>query len=289
VQLSPKKIAVLFHPSESRTQLDGYIIDHLARFWREDGHDVTYVFGTRKYVPADLLLLHVNLSVVPDEYIEFASQYPVALNTRVRDIRKSVTSKNLVHPGNDWTGPVVVKSDLNFGGAPERSLHRSWLQRRSRAWRGTRKIAGQLARRQDFVKWTDYLLFERLEDMPQEWFHRSDVVVERFLPELEDGLYHLRIYQFLGDRWTCTRLASPQPLFKANMSVAAEEIEPHPEVLAWREELGLDYGKLDYLVHDGQTVLIDVNKTTGASRHLDDDKLRAMRRHQAEGLYAYLS
>jgi hypothetical protein len=51
----------------------------------------------------------------------------------------------------------------------------------------------------------------------------------------------------------------------------------------------MDYGKLDYVVHLGEPVLLDVNKTTGASRHLQDDELRAMRRHQAEGLYSYFA
>jgi hypothetical protein len=66
-----------------------------------------------------------------------------------------------------------------------------------------------------------------------------------------------------------------------------EQIEPHPDVLAWREELQIDYGKLDFVVHDGQVVLLDVNKTTGASRHMPDEALRQMRRHFAEGLYSY--
>jgi hypothetical protein len=52
-------------------------------------------------------------------------------------------------------------------------------------------------------------------------------VVEKFLPEVENGLYHLRMFQFLGDRWTCTRLASRARVIKANSSVSVERIEPH--------------------------------------------------------------
>jgi hypothetical protein len=115
------------------------------------------------------------------------------------------------------------------------------------------------------------------------------IVIERFRPELEDGLYHLRIYQFLGDRFTCMRLASPSPVVKAQNSVRIEEVEPHAEILAWRERLGIDYGKLDYVVAGGEVVLLDVNKTTGASRHMADADLPAMRRHLAEGLYGYVS
>jgi hypothetical protein len=51
----------------------------------------------------------------------------------------------------------------------------------------------------------------------------------------------------------------------------------------------MDYGKLDYVVHEGDVILLDANKTIGASRHLDDAELRSMRRHQAEGLYTYFA
>jgi hypothetical protein len=138
-----------------------------------------------------------------------------------------------------------------------------------------------------FRSWRDYRLFDRLAAVPESWFRNRHAVVERFRPEIENGLYHLRMYQFLGDRWSCTRLASPDPILKAATSVRVERVEPHPEIVAWRETLRMDYGKLDYVVHEGEVVLLDANKTTGASRHMGDAELQAMRRHLAEGLYAY--
>jgi glycosyltransferase involved in cell wall biosynthesis len=285
-----RRIAVLFHAGDRDTNLSGYIVDHLARAWREDGYEVVYLFGTRRFVPADLVLVHVNLSVVPDEYLEFAARYPIALNGRLKDIRKSTTSRNLVRAGDPWDGPVIVKSDLNFGGSPERILHESWLHRRSKPWRGVKRVTSHLSGRANpapFSDWRDYLIYERLSDVPLEWFDTPDAVIERFRPELNDGLYHLRMYQFLGDRWSCTRLSSPDPLIKAQTSVDVEQIEPHPDVRRWRAELEMDYGKLDYVVNDGEAVLLDVNKTTGASSHIEDAELRRMRRYQAEGLYRY--
>jgi len=121
------------------------------------------------------------------------------------------------------------------------------------------------------------------------WFSDRNVVVEKFRPEFEDGLFHVRIYQFLGDRWSCTRVGTPSRLVKSTPDARTEPIEPSPEVVAWRGELGLDYGKLDYVVNDGEAVLLDVNKTTGASTYMDDDRRRRMRRNQAEGLYSYFS
>ena len=283
------KIAVLFHEGARGTDLTGYIVDHLAGFWREDGHEVLYLFGTKDAPRADVLFVHVDLSVVPDEYLRLANEYPAALNHRVRDIRKSVTSPNLVRPGDDWNGPVIVKSDLNFGGMSERVLAQTPLQRRSRVWRGVTGIRERLLRPVPSRNPEAYALFAHISEVPRRWLGIDGVVVERFVPERENGLYHLRMYQFLGDRWTCTRIASEQPVIRAGWSISVEQIEPHPEVFAWREKLEIDYGKLDYVVHDGQAVLLDVNKTTGASRHMDDEALRRMRRHFAEGLYAYVS
>jgi hypothetical protein len=137
------------------------------------------------------------------------------------------------------------------------------------------------------AQWQDYQVFDSLSHVPWGLRVSRKAVIERFRPELENGLYHVRIYQFLGDRWTCARLASPSPVVKAENAVRVESIEPHPDILAWRERLGIDYGKLDYVVSGGEAVLLDVNKTTGASAHMADADLRAMRRHLAEGLYCY--
>lgn len=284
-----KRIAVLFHDRDRETPLSSYIVDHLARYWREDGHEVVYLFGTKSYVPADLILVHVDLSVVPDRYLAFASRYPIALNGQVRDIRKSLVSTNLVGARDSWKGPVIVKTDLNYAGKPERALTPRWLKKRPRVQRAARRAAAWLTGREDLPELTEYLIFESANEVPPELFARRDVVVERFLPERENNLFHLRMCQVLGNRRISTRVASHQPVIKAGTSVSSEPIEPHPEVETWRKRFNLDYGKLDYLVHDGRAVLIDVNKTIGASRQVADAPLQAMRRHLAEGLYSYFA
>jgi hypothetical protein len=283
-----KRIAVLFHRRD-HSERSSYIVDHLAHFWQEDGFEVMYLFGTRRFVPADLVFVHVDLSVVDDEYLRFAARYPIAVNGSVRDIRKSAISTGLVRPGDDWPGPVIVKTDLNYGGQPEATLDGGWLQRRLPISRRLRDEAASALGRAVIRSWTDYRIFDSMAAVPRSLARRRDLVVERFVPEVEDGLYHVRVCQFLGDRFTCTRLASPHPVFKAYMSVSAELTEPHAEVENWRRRLQMDYGKFDYVVHEDQPVLIDVNKTTGASRHMDEAALRTMRRHLAEGLYCYFS
>jgi hypothetical protein len=287
---SRKRIAVLFHSGHRYNRQGGYIVDHLAQFWREDGHEVVYLYGTRHYLPADLLFVHVDLSVVPEKYLAFAARYPRVVNGRIRDIRKSVISGNLLRQGDPWTGQVIVKTDLNCGGMPEQILLQSWLHRRSNLWRRVVRRARSITGSDSSINsWRNYLLFDRLSDVPEQWFHDRQVVVERFCPEVESGLYRLRMFQFLGDRWSCVRLASKEPIIKAESGIHLEPIEPDPAVTGWRDRLGMEYGKLDYVVHDNTPVLLDVNKTTSASTHIADDQLRLQRRHLAEGLYAYFS
>lgn len=210
------------------------------------------------------------------------------MNARVGDIRKSSISSNLVLPGDAWEGAVIVKSNLNYGGQPEEVLEGSWLERHLPLWRRiVRRSTQVLGNCRPVASWQDYQVFANIKDVPVSWLRSRHLVVERFRPEREDDLYHLRIYQFLGDRYSSLRLASSSPVVKARNSLRVEPIEPHPAILAWRKTLGIDYGKLDYVIDDGEVVLLDVNKTTGASRQMADADLPAMRRHLAEGLYSY--
>jgi hypothetical protein len=87
-----KKIAILFHENEKNPR-PGYLISYFADLWREEGNEVIFLFGVKKFVPADLIIVHVDLSVVPDKYLAFAQQYPIVLNGEVKDIRKSTFSK----------------------------------------------------------------------------------------------------------------------------------------------------------------------------------------------------
>lgn len=276
-----KRIAVLFHARERDLDPRLYLVGHLAELWREDGLEVVYLYGTDRYVPADLLLVHVDLSVVPEAYLEFASGYPIVLNGRVRDIRKTVTSRYLVQPGDGWEGPVIVKTDLNCGGYPE------FLN----SLTGFRRLPAAKAlswRLRAAPTWRDYRVFDRLADVPARLAERPEFVIERFLPEFAGGLYHMQMYQFLGDRERCSRLSSPKAVFKADESTAATAVEPHPAAQQWRVELGLDYGKIDYTVRDGEAILLDANKTIGSSTtYIPSGTLRSERRRQADGIHEY--
>jgi len=284
-------IAILFHEMERGRELGWYVIARVASVWRDMGYEVKHVFGTDTFVPADVALLHVDLSVVPPEYLAFADRYPVVLNRSAADIRKSSFSRNLVRRGDGWEGPVIAKSDLNCAGEPERVLQRrrfrskSWLERRFAALRGgsgRRNATG-------FGSAADYRLFAARSEVPDRLFRDPQLVLERFLPEREGDHYFLRTYHFLGDRESCARLGGTEPIVTSATTTSRERIEPHPEIVAARHALGFDYGKFDYVVHDGQPVLLDINKTTALGAHERSAARTAAWRHRAEGIERYFA
>ncbi len=284
-----RRIAVLFHERDRGRDLAVYAVYHLASFWRQAGHDVIFLYGTREFIPADVIVVHIDLSVVPDKYLTFAARYPAAVNGRIKDIRKSTFSTNLIGPGASWDGPVIVKSDLNSAGRPERLLAEPTWMRRSQsalmAWRLLERLTG---RRPPFATTRDYVLYDHLGLVPRRVFRDHRLVVEKFRPEVADSMYHTRIYQFLGDRFSCTRLVSREPIVNAASTLRTETVEPHPEIVAWRHRLGLDYGKLDYVVDGAEAILLDVNKTTGAARAEREEDLWVLRRDRAAGIESFL-
>lgn len=283
------KIAILFHEWDRINDTKHYAVSALADTWRRDGHTVFYLFGIRKFIPADLVLVHVDLSVVPDEYIAFAEQYPVVLNGKVRDIRKSTFSPHFLLPNDPYTGPVFVKANFNYAGGPETYRLGRFpfpLSHTGHYFVKGLKILMHAIDRRPFRKPADYLRIDSLRKVPVKWFKRTDVVIQRFCPEIEDGLYHTRFYVFIGNRYYCERLSSPVPVVNSGSAVRTEYIEVHPEMERLRHELKFNYGKFDYVIHEGVPVLLDINKTIGVPRRITPE-LQAARIHCAEGLYSY--
>lgn len=264
-----------------------YVISALAEVWRRDGHTVTYIFGVKNFIPADLLLVHVDLSVVPDEYLAFAEKYPIVLNGKIRDIRKSTFSPYILKQDDDYSGPVLIKSNLNFAGIPE-VLRKNYPLGNSQAGLYCRSVHMLLkaAKYKFFGKHSDYLIVENLRKVPAEWFTRQDIVIQRFCPEHAKGLYHVRYYLFMGDRYVCERVSSRQPIVKDATSVRREPVDVHPEIEKMRSALHFDYGKFDYVIHESKPVLLDINKTVGAAGKVTPE-IEEMRKHRAQGIYSY--
>jgi hypothetical protein len=281
-----KSIAIVFHRNERIKRLPRFAIWHLAEVWKKENITVFFLFGTEKYVPADLALLHVDLTSVPDEYMDFARRYPVILNGKVKDIRKSTFSKNRVNPDDGYDGKVIVKSELNYGGEPERKLLGTPLSRLASrtAMRMPWLLPSNKGSKLLFRLPSDYRIYNSLRSVPIDWFKRDGVLVEKFLPEIQDGLYCLRNYHFLGDRGGCVLRKSAEPIVNAATASNRQDIDPDPEIVKLTKSLQFDFGKFDYVMHDGKAVLLDANKTPGMGTA---PEYFAMCREWAEGIHSY--
>jgi hypothetical protein len=250
----PLRIAVLHAASDKPATVQNYSIATLSMLWQDAGHSVVHLFGSRSYRCADIAVVHVDLSVVPESYVALAHRYPVALNTRVTDVRKSQISRNLLQAQDTYVGPVIVKSNLNYGGVPEKQRRSLWKK-----WSAFTRFADPL----------DYPIYTSIAEVPGYYWQDPLLVVEKFLPECVDDFYFVRQSFFLGDRHRSWRLRSSRPVLRANSVIDDVEI-PTPEGIdTYRREIGLDYGKIDFVEHDGKITILDVNKTIGAPAPLE--------------------
>lgn len=239
-----RRIAVLVHRYEA-FEHSTYFVHEFAKVWREKGIEVTIVRGPEERADADVALLHVDLTVVPPEYLALARCYPVCVNGHVADISKRVVSAHLVHPGDGYVGPVIVKSDRNCGGQKEFELARRGFLPPS-----------YLARHKE------YAVYDSPSEVPDDVWSNRDLVVERFCAERQGDLYCLRTWMFFGSRETGSVAYSPNAVVKSDSVVRREPLTEVPEELRQvREELAFDYGTFNYALVDGHAVLFDANRT----------------------------
>ncbi len=230
---------------------------HLVEVWRREGINIR-VISTPFDRNADIGFMHVDLTHLPMEYRSFATKYVYCINGNIFDISKTTYSLNLVQRTSNWEGPVVVKTNLNYGGLPELNLR-------------YRQPGGRLVKKlikynpwhyTNRFKSTSYPIFKNKKEAPEWTWRNRELIVERFVPEMVGNLYAIRYWIFLGDCEYVVRFCSPDPIVKAHNAVRREVLSEVPETLRKkREELQMDYGKFDFVMYQGETILLDINKT----------------------------
>jgi hypothetical protein len=82
------------------------------------------------------------------------------------------------------------------------------------------------------------------------------------MAEMDDGLYVLRIWVFMGTREYGVKLYARSPIVKGNDIVRYEYLTEVPDKLRQeRKRLGFDFGKFDYVLENGVAQLLDANAT----------------------------
>ena len=90
----------------------GYLIHLMIPRWEAMGFEVVVVTDKDKFVPADVALLHVDLTVIPDSCRRLAERYPVVLNGGVLDIRKRRFSRLSRNRGKTSPLPSFARNTI---------------------------------------------------------------------------------------------------------------------------------------------------------------------------------
>ena len=255
------KIAVFTHAID-QFENSNYLLNKLISHWNERGIEAIVLRGPNVTPPeADIAFSHIDITRTTEDYARLFAPYSLVINGNVLDISKSGFSDQIVSRNSDYPGPVLVKTDMNFGGMRELKARIDGGQQNTaldiqRPWR---KI--------EFLQ--EYPVYQSIRDVPSGVWRNPNLVVEKFRPEQnEDGQYVLRVWVFLGDRDIYYQCISDEPIIKSHNTIRRQDLDSStlpPELLEKRRELGFDYGKFDFGFSDGELVLYDVNRTPGSA------------------------
>ncbi len=242
----------------------GYYIAYVMDLWRSQGRRVMVHQGLGSPPPAEAALLHLDMTDYPPDYRALAARYPLALNATQSSLAKRVVSRNLLTRDDSYDGAVIVKTDANAGGLPERRLALAEQGCARRVWQALRRRLPPALSGEPMAR---YRVYPRLGAVPGWVWRHPGLVVERLLLDRAviagQSLNGIRQWFCLGDRGIVLTYRSPAPCIRYDNTthIALDDAAVPDSIQAQRRALGIDYGKLDYVVVDGEAHLLDVNRT----------------------------
>jgi len=244
-------------PDQQQVLGGPYVLSKLIPVWESLGIRVR-VGSEQEGNQEDVAFLHVDLTLVPDDLMERAHRYREIINGRATDMSKRRVSRHLVERRGSWSGPVIVKTDLNYGGRSERA-HAAGGSGPGRLGRVRRRLPWTIS---GDLKPAKYPVYPSKREVPLLVWLNGKLVVEEFRPERKGEFYCLRNWVFLGSREMTVRSWGRSPVLKAADIVDHEyDIEVPDELRRLREDLGFDFGKFDFVLNDGKVCLFDANRT----------------------------
>jgi hypothetical protein len=266
----------LFRRDPSRRVTSAYLFFDVAKYLYEMGHRTLLARGPEA-IEGDAALLHVDATIVSQEYRDLESRYERAFNFRTFDISKRHISRLILARNDRWDGPVIVKSNYNNKAIVEDVHNRLALEK------------GRPAPHPGIATVDEYRVLDRIDEVEERVWSDPALVVERFVPEQDgSGNFVLRTWVFMGPRERCTRFVTEDRISKAAGVLSYEPIEVPPKLRAERKRLGFDFGKFDFVMHDGEPVLLDANRTPGTAAAIRE-MMEKGARNLAEGMHELLT
>ena len=274
-------ITILLHREDPYPLVRAHLIWYLVDCWQEMGIQVEILKGpSTKQRQFDLLFPHIDLTKVPQRYVRLMDRNAKVINRKITDISKRRISRNLESKKSAYNGPVIVKTNANYGGIPETQL------------RGLKEIISTKLHQTfspHLIRSMNphmYPIYDSLREVPEIVWKNRNLIVERFIPERRDGDYSIRVCFFLGDAILNYKIYSRSKVIKGSTIESYEPVEFPESLLQIREEIGLDYGKFDYVIHEGKVHILDANKTPGGVSSIELNTMIAQR--LANGIRKYL-
>lgn len=278
---SSLRIAIITYSIDA-FQGSSYLLHHMCDVWLSRGIDIAVIKGLDQDLPdADLAILHTDITAIGEDYGKIINHYPVVLNGRVRDISKHVFSDLIVRRDSAYNGPVIVKTNANFGGMRER---------REKFLDGDHQASIDIQRPWRKVEWLEeYPTFNSLHEVPRGVWRNDKLVVEKFLTQQnESGEYLLKVWVFFGDQDIYYQCVSDEPVIKSHNTKRREflDLNDLPDsIREARTKLGFDFGKFDFSISDGEAVLYDINRTPGSAGNVtNQDEVSERIRRLSTGL-----
>ena len=281
--MSHKRVLIITNSGVSETSL----IKWLGECWMDLGCRVHVVSDLNSRIDADIAFLHVDMTNVSSDVLEFSKRYPVVINGRTVSISKEIFSDQMLEKNKKYTGKVIVKTKENYGGMPELNGG-NFPNFKRRAAALTRKLALSESIKIRIMKYylwrhvsaldpKKYPVFGSQADVPTGVWGNPKLMVEKFLPELdEEGRYILRHWYFFGDKefsrtllsknsivkWSCMNEMERESSSKEwwDVNVVSKADIPS-DVRKVRKSLGMDFGRIDWVMHHGKPIVFDANKT----------------------------
>lgn len=259
------KIAILVHAAHGPRLRPEYLLARCASQWRAWGYEVRVHIRPEDALEADVVIPHLDQTRIEPRIVAALAAHPRVLNRAVVDISKRKVSRLILHESEPWDGPVIVKTDANYGGIADRRL----VPAPTRLARGIVRRVRLRPPRLGVIREIEpsrYEVYESRHDVPPEVWGNPALVVERFRPERDGDLYCVRHYCFLGQASMVLRSKAREPSVKPSNVIERDVVDLDPAILARRRELGFDYGKFDYTLSAGQAHFFDANTTPSVGR-----------------------
>ena len=285
--MEPANRVLVLRATHEPFEITPYVIHLLADEWRRRGIPVEVTDSLPEPTGPDVLVFpHMDLTIVPPRLAERLSRCARVINRSVTDISKRRISRHLVAARDDYDGPVIVKTNLNFGGKPEMRLVMAAGGEPMQKLQDISKLPWTVS---GLLKPENYPIYKNPRLVPPRVWDNPRLIVEKFLPEREGELYCLRQYIFFGESEVNARSISRDPRVKSRRVVRREMLgSTPPAVRAVRDELGFDYGKFDYVMSGGEAVVFDVNRTFSYNPESEGGSSQALVLKLADGLEPFL-